>query len=103
MEVFVHIIKDLNRYLNLGLYILFDQDRILVNSLNYGINLLEFNSAQTIDLYNALQDLKQKITSWDLKNSTGKNTLASVVRGQIYNNYKFDIVKHYQISKYGCK
>lgn len=101
MEIFVHIIKDLNRYLNLGLYILVDSDKILVNSLATGQNLLEFNSSQTMDLYHALQDLKSKITHWVYQVELNKPATAASIRGQIYANFKFDINKHYQPKKYG--
>lgn len=101
MEVFVHIIKDLNRFLNLGLYMLVDSDRIMINSLSTGQNILEFNSSQTMDLYLSLVELKRLITSWSHQISLNKEHTASVMRGTIFTNYKFDINKHYQPKKYG--
>lgn len=101
MEIFVHIIKDLNRFLNLGLYILVDSDRIMVNSLTTGQNILEFNSAQTMDLYTALTTLKTYITSWSNNSNLGRVNAANSIRGTIYAHYKFDINNHYQEKKYG--
>lgn len=101
MEVFVHIIRDLNRFLNLGLYILVDSSTIMVNSLTLNANLLSFNASQTMDCYLALMDLKQKITSWANNNMMERYNVAAKIQGQIFVTFKFDISKHYEIKKYG--
>ena len=101
MEVFVHIIKDLNRYLNLGLYILVDSSTIMVNSLTLNVNILSFNASQTMDCYLALMDLKQKVTSWSTNNMMERYNAAAKIQGQIFVTYKFDIANHYEIKKYG--
>lgn len=101
MEILVHIIKDLNRFLNLGLYILVDSDRICLSSLSLGVILKEMPSASTLDFYNYLMELKRQITSWDLNRMNGREKTAYSIRGQIFIGYKFDIEKHYKLPKYG--
>ena len=101
MEVFVHIIKDLNRFLNLGLYILVDSDRICLSSLSIGVILKEFPCSATLEFYDYLTNLKRQITSWSNYSSLGNEHTAHTLRGQIYVEYKFDIEKHYKPSRYG--
>ena len=101
MEIIVHIIKDLNRYLNLGLYILVDSDRICLASLTLGAILKEISSASTLEFYQYLTDMKKQITSWSNNYSLGKEKTAHTIRGQIFVSYKFDIEKHYNPQHYG--
>lgn len=101
MEIIIHIIKDLNRYLNLGLYILVDSDKICLSSLTIGAILKEMPSASSLEFYSYLMELKRQIHSWDLSRMNGRENTAHVIRGQIFVNYKFDIEKHYQLKKYG--
>lgn len=101
MEIIVHTIKDLNRFLNLGLYILVDSDRICLSSLSIGAVLKAMPSVSTLEFYNYLLELKKMITSWDLNRMNGRDKTAHTIRGQIFVNYKFDIEKHYKLSKYG--
>lgn len=101
MEIIVHTIKDLNRFLNLGLYILVDSDRICLSSLSIGAVLKEMPSVSTLEFYNYLLELKRMITSWDLNRMNGRDKTAHTIRGQIFVNYKFDIEKYYKIRKYG--
>ena len=101
MEIIVHTIKDLNRYLNLGLYILVDSDRICLSSLTIGAILKEMPSASTLEFYQYLTDMKKMITSWSNNYSLGKEKVAHTIRGQIFVNYKFDIEKHYNPQRYG--
>lgn len=100
MEIFVHTIKDLNRYLNLGLYILVDSDKICLSSLTIGTILKEMPSVSTLEFYQYLLELKRQITSWDLNRMNGRDKTAHAIRGQIFVNYKFDIEKHYKLSRY---
>lgn len=83
MEIIVHTIKDLNRYLNLGLYILVDSDRICLSSLSIGAILKEMPSVSTLDFYDYLIELKRMITSWDLNRMNGRDKTAHTLRGQI--------------------
>ena len=101
MEIFVHIIKDLNRFLNLGLYILVDSDRICLVSLSIGAILKEFPCSSTLEFYDYLTHLKKQITSWSNYYSLSKENTAHTLRGQIYVEYKFDIEKHYKPVRYG--
>lgn len=101
MEIIVHTIKELNRLLNLGLYILLDSDRICLSSLTIGAILKEMPSGSTLEFYRYLVELKRQITSWDLNRMNGRDKTAHTIRGQIFVNYKFDIEKHYKLSKYG--
>ena len=102
MEIIVHTIKDLNRYLDLGIYLLVDAQKSLVISLTTGQILIELASCDTLTLYEKLMELKRMITSWELHTSQNHANTSNVVRGQIHANYQFDIVKHYKIKKYGC-
>ena len=101
MEIIVHTIKDLNRYLDLGIYLLVDAQKTLVLSLTTGLPLFELASVDTLTLYNKLIELKRLVSSWELHCSQGHKNTASVIRGQIYANYQFDINNHYHIKKYG--
>ena len=101
MEIIVHTIKDLNRYLNLGLYILVDSDRVCLCSLVLGESLLTMPSASTLEFYHSLMELKRQITSWDINRMKGREKTAHTIRGQIFVNYKFDIEKFYKLRKYG--
>lgn len=101
MEIIVHTIQDLNRFLNLGIYLLVDADKIMLNSLTLGKNLLEFNSDQTLELYQSMVELKRLLTSWSVNSSVGKTNQAEYLRGQISLAYKFDIKQHYHPKKYG--
>ena len=101
MEIIVHTIKDLNRYLDLGIYLLVDAQKILVISLTTGTILIELASSDTLTLYTKLVELKKMITSWEFHTSQGHANSSSVLRGQISANYQFDIVKHYHLKKYG--
>lgn len=101
MEVFVRIIQDLNRTLDLGLYVLVDSNRICLLSLSKGIILIELPSSSTLDFYLALIDLKNKITSWHNNYMLDKTHVFNNIAGQIYMSYKFDISKHFILKKYG--
>lgn len=101
MEIIVHTIKDLNRYLDLGIYLLVDSQKTLVISLTSGQILIELASVDTLTLYTKLIELKRLINSWELHTSQNHVNTASVVRAQIHANYQFDIQKHYKIKKYG--
>lgn len=101
MEVFVHIIKDLNRCLNLGLYILVDSDRIALCALTPSCILKEFPCSATLEFYDYLITLKKQITSWSNNSELGRENTAHTIRGQIFVAYKFDINKHYKLSRYG--
>lgn len=101
MEIIVHTIKDLNRFLNLGLYILVDSDKICLISLSIGLVLKEFPSSDTLTFYQYLLELKRLIVSWDMHRTNNRVNTTNVVRGQIYTSYRFDIDKHYKLNKYG--
>lgn len=101
MEIVVHIIKDLNRYLNLGIYLLVDSQKIMVLSLTLGRILREYNSSDSLNLYKDLTELKRLLTSWHNYYCRGLQNTAGQVAGQIYANYNFDINKHYEEKKYG--
>ena len=92
MEIIVHIIKDLNRFLNLGIYLLVDADKILLLSLATNSVLREYPSASTLDLYNDLTELKRMISRWSAEQSTGRVNAANYLKGQIYMKYRFDII-----------
>lgn len=101
MEIIVHIIKDLNRFLNLGIYLLVDADKIMLLSLATNSVLREYPSVGTLDLYNDLTELKRMISRWSAEYSTGRENSANYLKGQIYMKYRFDITNHYQLKKYG--
>ena len=101
MEIFIHIIKDLNRYLNLGIYLLVDADKIMLLSLATNSVLREYPSVSTLDLYNDLTELKRMISRWSTEYSTGRENAANYLKGQIYMKYRFDITNHYHPKKYG--
>ena len=100
MEIIVHIIKDLNRFLNLGLYILLDSDKICLMSLKLGCSIKDFSATTSLELYSYLTQLKNLITSWHLNSSLGKTAAANANRRHICVHYNFDITKHYYLSKY---
>lgn len=101
MEIIVHIIKDLNRFLNLGIYLLVDADKIMLLSLATNSVLREYPSVSTLDLYNDLIELKRMISRWSTEYSTGRENAANHLKGQIYMKFRFDINNHYQLKKYG--
>lgn len=101
MEIIVHTIKDLNRYLDLGIYLLVDSNKSIVLSLTTGLPLFELASVDTLTLYTKLMELKRMISAWELHTSQNHANTASVIRGQIHANYQFDILQHYKIKKYG--
>lgn len=101
MEIIVHIIKDLNRFLNLGIYLLVDADKIMLLSLATNSVLREYPSFSTLDLYNDLTELKRMISRWSIEYSTGRENSANYLKGQIYMKFRFDITNHYQLKKYG--
>ena len=102
MEIIVHIIKDINRYTDLGIYLLVDPQRLILLSLTTGLPLLEIPSADTLTLYTMMVELKRLITSYELYCSQGRQNMAASIRGQISMAYQFDIAKHYKLKKYGC-
>ena len=101
MEIIKHIIKDLNRFIDLGIYLLIDSDRIMLLSLATNTVLREYPSASTLDLYNDLTELKRMISRWSTEISTGRENAANYLKGQIYMKYRFDITNHYHPKKYG--
>ena len=101
MEIIVHIIQDLNRTLDLGLYVLMDGQRICLASLSKGLILLELPATSTLEFYQALIELRRKISSWELRSSNNQVNMRNNIAGQIYMAYKFDINKHFKIPKYG--
>lgn len=101
MEIIVRIIQDINRHLNLGLYLLVDSNNILVNSLVLGRKVMEFSSEQSLELYLQLTELLRISKSWSMHSLAGKTNVADTIRGQIYSKFNFDINRHYKISKYG--
>lgn len=101
MEIIIHTIQELNRCLNLGIYLLVDSRNIVLMSLTTGQALVTLNSAQTLDMYQYLVKLKEKVTQWNYCVMQDKQNSASVIRGQIYNTYNFDVLQHYQFKKYG--
>lgn len=101
MEIIVRIIQDLNRTLDLGLYVLMDSNRICLLSLSTGTLLIELPSNSTLDFYLSLVDLKNKITSWHNNFMCNKPHVVNNLAGQIYMSYKFDISKHFKLKKYG--
>lgn len=101
MEILVHLISDLNRYLNLGLYVTFDGRNIHLNTLSQGRILLDVDARQSLLFYQKLTDLKRLITSWNNHLYAGKPNTAVRIQQQIYSDYHFDISKHYQLQKYG--
>lgn len=101
MEIIVHTIKDLNRFLNLGIYLLVDSRQIVLLSLTLGKALKEYNSTCTLELYQDLVELKKMLTSWSIHYSKGMENAANMIKGQIHAKYNFDITKHYHPKKYG--
>lgn len=101
MEVYIHLISDLNRFLNLGLYLMADGQSLILTSLTTGNPLLCLNSKQSLDLYQKMTELKRLITSWSTHVSSGRKNVADRIQQQIYFEYKFDIANHYQPKKYG--
>ena len=101
MEIIIHIIQDLNKSLDLGLYVLMDGNRICLMSLAKGIMLLDYPASATLDFYHALVELRRMISSWEFRSSNGQLNTMNNIAGQIYTVYKFDINKHFKIRKYG--
>lgn len=101
MEIVVHLISDLNRYLNLGLYLMVDGRSLILTSLTNGKSLLCLNSSQSLELYKKLDNLKRLITSWSHHVSLEHKNVADKLMHQIYFEYNFDITKHYELKKYG--
>lgn len=101
MEIYIHIIADLNRFLNLGLYITFDGRSIHLNTLNEGKILLAMNAKQNLDFYLKLVELKNLISRWSNNLSLGKTHLCARIAQQIYLEYNFSIENNYQVQKYG--
>lgn len=103
MEIIVHIIKDLNRFLNLGLYILLDSERICLMCLSSKDVMKSFPATTSLDLYNYLSELKKLIVSWDNNRMLGKFQVAYTLRRHIMTHYRFDIDKHFNYQKYGTE
>lgn len=101
MEIIVATIKDLNRFLTLGLYILVDSERICLMSLSLGSVLRSFPATTSLDLFTYLSELKRMITSWDLNRSLGRFQTSYKIRNDIKVHYLFDIDKHFKNPKYG--
>ena len=101
MEIIVATIKDLNRFLNLGLYILLDSERICLMCLSSKEVLKSFPATTSLELFNYLSDLKKLITSWDNNRLLGKFQTAYSIRCHIMTHYRFDIDKHFNYNKYG--
>lgn len=101
MEIIVATIKDLNRFLNLGLYILLDSERICLMCLSSKEVLKSFPATTSLELFNYLSDLKKLITSWDNNRLLGKFQTAYTIRRHIMTHYRFDIDKHFNYNKYG--
>lgn len=101
MEIFSYLISDLNRHLDLSLILITDGRIIQVVSMNYGIQLLELNCSQTLDLYQALTELKRYITSYFNHYSLDKKATAGKIQQTIFIKYNFDIEKHYKLQKNG--
>lgn len=101
MEFFIHLISDLNRYLNLGLYVTFDGRSIHLNSLSQSKIILAMNAKQSFEFYQSLVELKRLITSWSNRYSLGQLQTAAKIAQTIYLQYNFNIEEHYQTQKYG--
>lgn len=102
MEVFCHLLSDLNRHLDLALALTTDGRTISLMSMNYGIQLLEMNCKQTLELYQKLTELKSYITSYFNHYCLNQKNTATRVQQTIYIKYNFDIEKHYKLQKNGC-
>lgn len=103
MEIIVATIKDLNRYLNLGLYILLDSERICLMSLSLGSVMKSFPATTSLELFNYLSELKRQITFWDLNRCLGRFQTSYKIRNDIKVHYRFDIDKHFKYPKYGTE
>lgn len=101
MEIFSHLISDLNRHLDLSLILITDGRIVQVVSMNYGIQILEMNCSQTLDLFKALTDLKNYLTSYFNSYSLNKKIMAGKIQQTIFIKYNFDIEKHYKLQKNG--
>lgn len=102
MQIIVHQLKRLNRYLNLGLYIIIDCDRLVLMSLTNGTMIRSFASSETLDFYKYLVELDRYVSTWSVLSISEKcEARKAVTRSQILQNYKFDIYKHYNVKKYG--
>lgn len=101
MEIVISLISELNRHLNLGVYVTFDSKSIHLNSLNEGRILLAMNARQSLEFYQAIVELLRLIKSWYNHVLTERTITAAQVAQTIFVKYNFDITKHYQLQKYG--
>lgn len=101
MEIVISLISELNRHLNLGVYVTFDGKSIHLNSLNEGRILLAMNARQSLEFYQAIVELLRLIKSWNNYVLTERPITAAKVAQTIFVKYNFDITNHYQLQKYG--
>ena len=101
MEIIVHTIKDLNRFLDLGLYVIMDSTTLALASLAKNPVLYVCPASDTLKFYQSLQDLKKLIVNWSNNRSLNREAVAAKYEHEIYMKYNFNIVEHYKLSKYG--
>ena len=101
MEVFCHLISDLNRHLNMSLVLHTDGRTLTLMSMNFGIILVEMNASQTLDFFKKLTELKRLITSFFNHYCLNEKISAAKVQQTIFLHYNFDIEKHYKLQKNG--